>query len=69
MISSPHEWGRWLSPKGAPVGRKRGDPWVRMLLNLLISNNIFIVEPGGPRRVSLALVLLVFGKIMSLKRS
>ena len=33
--------------------------------NLLISNDIFIAEPGGPRRVSLALVLLVFGKIMS----
>ena len=44
----------------------RGLEW---LLNLLISINIFIVEPGGPRRVSLALVLLVFGKIMSFKRS
>ena len=49
----------------------RGLEWLLLLLllNLLVSNDIFIVEPGGPRRVSLALVLLVSGKIMSFKRS
>ena len=36
-------------------------------VHLLISYKIFIVESGRPRRMPRALVLLVFGKIMSFK--
>ena len=40
------------------VGRKRGGPWMKLLLlNVIISLRIIIVEPGGPRTVLLAWVL------------
>ena len=38
------------------VGRKRGGPGMKWLLNVIISL-IIIVEPGGPRTVLLAWVL------------
>ena len=50
------------------VGRKRCGPGMKwLLLNLISSLKIIIVEPGGPRPVSLALVFLVYGEIMSFK--
>ena len=42
------------------VVRKRGGPGLRWLLNLIITNRIFIVEPGGPRRDALAWDLCIF---------
>ena len=39
------------------VGRKRGGPWMKGLLNVIISLRIIIVEPGGPRTPLLACVL------------
>ena len=39
------------------VGRKRGGPGMKWLLNVIISLRIIIVEPGGPRTPLLAWVL------------
>ena len=49
-ITSPHEVGdEALTVWNPVVGGKRGGPWVRWLLKLIISLKIIIVEPGGPR--------------------
>ena len=64
----PRSGGRTPRRHDPLVGRKRGDPRVRwllllwllllllllLLLNLIISLRIIIVEPGGPRRMTLA---------------
>ena len=50
-------------------GRKRGGPWVRwllllLLLNPLISLKIIIVEPGGPRPGVFAWDLCTFHQLL-----
>ena len=65
----PRSGGR--SPHGVdPLdGRERSGPWIRwlLLLFLIISLKIIIVEPGGPRRVTLARVRCTFLQKVSLK--
>ena len=56
-ILSPHEVGEEaLTDVDQVVVRKRGGPWVKLLLllNAIIILRIIIVEPDGPRRVTLA---------------
>ena len=66
MMNSPHEVGEEaLFGRISPLGRKRGVPWVRWLLNPIISLRIIIVEPGGPRPVAKVVCSCVYGDIVS----
>ena len=52
----PTKWGRWLSPRGAPVWRKRVGPWVVMVVVAVVVADVTV---AGAVVVAAAVVVAV----------